>query len=132
MTSYFKQLYCRKDSFDKKDMKSSLYNIEDILFQKAATEFKLIEEDSINVVVCWENSMDIIQQILDNGPSYSLMRKLSKYTVNIYKSDFKALADMGVISEKKEGLYIVDYKQQYNEHIGLRTDNNWANENIII
>lgn len=132
MTSYFKQLYCRKDSFDKKDMKSSLYNIEDILFQKAATEFKLIEEDSINVVVCWKNSMDIIQQILDNGPSYSLMRKLSRYTVNIYKSDFKALVDMGVISEKKEGLYIVDYKQQYDEHIGLRTDNNWANENIII
>lgn len=132
MTSYFKQLYCRKDSFDKKDMKSYLYNIADILFQKAATEFKLIEEDSINVVVCWENSMDIIQQILNNGPSYSLMRKLSKYTVNIYKSDFKALADMGVISEKKEELYIVDYKQQYNEHIGLRTDNNWANENIII
>ena len=76
--------------------------------------------------------MDIIQQILDNGPSYSLMRKLSRYTVNIYKSDFKALVDMGVISEKKEGLYIVDYKQQYDEHIGLRTDNNWANENIII
>ena len=132
MTSYFKQLYCRKDGFDKKDMKSYLYNIADILFQKAATEFKLIEEDSINVVVCWKNSMDIIQQILDNGPSYSLMRKLSKYTVNIYKSDFKALADMGVISEKKESLYIVDYKQQYDEHIGLRTDNNWANENIII
>ena len=61
-----------------------------------------------------------------------LMKKLSKYMVNINKTDFKALADMGVVSEKKEGLFVVDYKQQYDEHIGLRTDNNWANENIII
>ena len=40
--------------------------------------------------------------------------------------------DMGVVSEKWEGFYVVDYKQQYDEHIGLRTDNNWANEIQII
>lgn len=131
MISYFKQLYHRKGSFDIKDMKGCLYNKTDIQFQKAAIKFKLIEEDSINVVVCWENSMDIIQQILDNGPSYSLMRKLSKYTVGIYMSDFKTLKDIGVICEKKEGLFVVDYKQQYDKHIGLRTDNNWANEILI-
>lgn len=51
--------------------------------------------------------------------------------VNINKTDFKTLADMGVVSEKKEGLFVVDYKQQYDEHIGLRTDNNWANEILI-
>ena len=60
-----------------------------------------------------------------------LMKKLSKYIVNINKTDFKTLADMGVVSEKKEGLFVVDYKQQYDEHIGLRTDNNWANEILI-
>lgn len=60
-----------------------------------------------------------------------LMKKLSKYMVNINKIDFKTLADMGVVSEKKEGLFVVDYKQQYDEHIGLRTDNNWANEILI-
>ena len=112
-------------------MKVWLYNKTDIQFQKAAIKFKLIEEDSINVVVCWENSMDIIQQILDHGPSYSLMRRLSKYTVGIYMSDFKTLKDIGVICEKKEGLFVVDYKQQYDKHIGLRTDNNWANEILI-
>lgn len=60
-----------------------------------------------------------------------LMKKLSKYMVNINKTDFKTLADMGVVSEKKEGFFVVDYKQQYDEHIGLRTDNNWANEILI-
>ena len=46
-------------------------------------------------------------------------------------SDFKTLKDIGVICEKKEGLFVVDYKQQYDKHIGLRTDNNWANEILI-
>lgn len=100
-------------------------------FQTAAKEFQLIEDDGVNVVVCWKNSIDLVQQLLVNGPSYMLMKKLSKYMVNINKTDFKTLADMGVVSEKKEGLFVVDYKQQYDEHIGLRTDNNWANEILI-
>lgn len=100
-------------------------------FQTAAKEFQLIEDDGVNVVVCWKNSIDFVQQLLVNGPSYMLMKKLSKFMVNINKTDFKTLADMGVVSEKKEGLFVVDYKQQYDEHIGLRTDNNWANEILI-
>ena len=92
----------------------------------------MIEDNGINVVVCWGNSFELIQQLLDKGPSYILVEKLSKYMVNINKTDFKTLSGMGVISEKKEGLFVVDYKQQYDEHIGLRIDNNWANKSIII
>lgn len=133
MTSYFKQLYCRKESFDKKDIRHYLnHPTNNLSFQTAAKEFQLIEDDGVNVVVCWKNSMELVQQSLANGPSYMLMKKLSKYMVNINKTDFKILMDMGVVNEKKEGLFVVDYKQQYDEHIGLRIDNNWANENIII
>lgn len=131
MRSYFMQLYCRRDTFDVNDMESDLYKRDDILFHKASLKFQLIKDVGINVVVCWENSMDIIQQILIKGPSYSLMRKLSKYTISVYEPDFKTLLDMGVVSEKKEGLFVVDYKQQYDEHIGLCIDNNWANEVLM-
>lgn len=132
MTSFFKQLYCRKESFDKKDIRHYLYYpTNNLSFQTAAKEFQLIEDDGVNVVVCWKNSIDLVQQLLVNGPSYMLMKKLSKFMVNINRIDFKALVDMGVVSEKKEGLFVVDYKQQYDEHIGLRTDNNWANEILI-
>ena len=133
MISYFKQFYCRKESFDKKDIRHYLnHPTNNLSFQTAAKEFQLIEDDGVNVVVCWKNSMELVQQSLANGPSYMLMKKLSKYMVNINKTDFKTLMDMGVVNEKKEGLFVVDYKQQYDEHIGLRIDNNWANENIII
>ena len=132
MTSYFGQLYCRKDSFDKKDMKRYLYKPKEMYFASAAKAFQMIEDNGINVVVCWKNSMELVHQLLENGPSYILMKKLSMYMVNVNNTDFKALCDMGVLSEKKEGLYTVDYKQQYDEHIGLRTDNNWANEMLIL
>ena len=133
MISYFKQFYCRKESFDKKDIRHYLnHPTNNLSFQTAAKEFQLIEDDGVNVVVCWKNSMELVQQSLANGPSYMLMKKLSKYMVNINKTDFKILMDMGVVNEKKEGLFVVDYKQQYDEYIGLRIDNNWANENIII
>ena len=131
MTSYFRQLYCRKESFDKKDMKHYLYNPKELYLETAAKEFQLIEDNGMNVVVCWENSMELVQQLLVNGPSYMLMKKLSKYMVNINMADFKALQEMGVVSEKKEGLFVIDYKQQYDKYIGLRIDNNWANEVLI-
>ena len=60
------------------------------------------------------------------------MKKLSQYSVNIYQRDFEALCKMGVVAEKIEGIYIVDYSQQYDEHIGLRIDNKWTNESLII
>ena len=75
--------------------------------------------------------MELTKQLLENGPSYMLMKKLSKYMVNINKSDFKNLKDMGILSEKKEGVFVVDYKQQYDKHIGLRTDNKMINEILI-
>lgn len=132
MNSYFRQLYSRKDSFDKKDMKHYLYDVKNMSFASAAKDFRLIEDTEKTVVVCWKDSMELIQELLQNGPSYLLMKKISKYCVNIYQRDFEALCNMGVVSEKKEGLFVVDYAQQYDEHIGLRIDNNWANESLII
>lgn len=132
MSSYFRQLYCRNDSFDRKDIKHYLYDVHNMCFASAAEKFRLIEDAGETVVVCWKNSMELVQKLLQNGPSYLLMKKISKYCVNIYQRDFEALCKMGVVTEKREGLFVVDYAQQYDEHIGLRIDNNWANESLII
>ncbi len=132
MSSYFRQLYCRNDSFDKKDMKHFLYDAKNISFAAAAKEFRLIEDTGKTVVVCWKDSMKLIEELLQYGPSYLQMKKISKYCVNIHQGDFDALCKMGLITEKREGLFVVDYAQQYDEHVGLRIDNNWANESLII
>lgn len=61
-----------------------------------------------------------------------LMKRLSYYSVNVYQRDFDALCSMGVVSEKVEGVYVVEYAGQYDEHIGLRTENRWTKESIVI
>ena len=132
MSTYFRQLYCRNESFDKKDMKHYLYDVKNISFATATKYFQLIEDTGKTVVICWKNSTELVQELVQNGPSYLLMKKISKYCVNIYQRDFEALCKMGVVTEKREGLFVVDYAQQYDEHIGLRIDNNWAKESLII
>lgn len=135
MTAYFGQLYCRRDTFDKKDMRHFLYDVRNVEFASAADNFRLIDDTGKNVVVCWKDSMELIDELLRNGPSYMLMKKLSRYTVNVNTRDFEALRKIGVItenSEKIEGLFVVEYKEQYDSHVGLRIDSNWADKELII
>ncbi len=132
MVEFFRQLYCKTDSFDIKGIKELLYNPCELSFAEGAKEFRLINDSCISVIVCWKDSLDLVSQLLKNGPSYGLMKKLAQYTVGIYPSDFKKLKDMGVVDEKKEGFFVVDYPQQYDQYTGLQSDNNWTNEVLVI
>ena len=132
MTQYFKQLYCRRETFDKKDMKHFLYNPMEMAFATAARDFNLIDNQGKSVIVCYKDSMDLVEQLLQKGPSYQLMKKLAKYTVNIYKNDFETLEKLGVIEEKLEGVYVVPFQDQYDEHVGLRVESIWEDSSLII
>lgn len=132
MTQYFKQLYCRKSTFDAKNIKSYLYNATDMLFATAAKEFNFIENQGKPVIVCYNDSMKWVDLLLQKGPSYSLMKRLAKYTVNIYKTDFEALQRLGVVEERITGIYVVPYKEQYDDNLGLRTDSAWQQSTLII
>lgn len=57
MTEYFYQLYCRKNTFDDKDMKHYLYNPNELCFETASKKFRLIDDDCMNIIVNWGNSM---------------------------------------------------------------------------
>lgn len=132
MTEYFRRFYKETDTFDRNQMVNKLYDRKKIYFEKAAKAFHLIENKGKDVIVCWANSMDLVQELLEKGPSYKLIKNLSQYCVNIYDQDFEALQQMGVIKEIYVGIYVVEHKIQYDDHIGLRTDNCWANSSIIV
>ena len=132
MTEYFRQLYCRKETFDKKDIKTLLYKPTEMCFAEAAKEFRLIEEAGRPVVINMDNSMELIEQIKRNGITYSLMKQLSQCCVNIYGQDFQKLLSYGAIEEVIEGIYVVNDRAQYDENIGLRIDNHWMNEILTI
>ena len=128
MTEYFRQLYCRKGTFDKKDLKTLLYKPTEMCFAEATKEFRLIEETGKTVYVNMDDSLELVERLKSDGITYSLIKQLSQYSVNIHERDFQKLLSYGAIEEVIEGIYVVNDRAQYDEKIGLRLDNHWMNE----
>lgn len=132
MKDYFLQLYSRKNTFDIKDIKYYLYNPNELCFEKASSEFKLIEAEGVNIIVNWEDSMEFVQQLKEHGCTYSLMKQLAQYTVGVHKSDFNSLVKYGVLEEALEGIYVLYDRAQYNPITGLSLNNHWMEEILMI
>lgn len=131
MEAYFKQLYSRVNSFDKKNIKDLLYKAE-IQFETAASAFHLIDDNTVSVIVNWKNSMDLVEKLLEEGPSYSLMKALSQFSINVRNGDMKKLVEAGAIEEVLEGIYIIRDQSFYSNEVGLVTDNHWLEESLIV
>ncbi len=131
MTEYFRQLYSRKETFDKKRIKDLLYKPAEMCFEEASKEFRLIEEAGKSVIVNMEDSIKLVERLKTEGISYHLMKQLSQYSVNIHERDFQTLLNYGAVEEVIEGIYLIKDRAQYDEHIGLRLDNHWMNEILM-
>lgn len=132
MNDYFHQLYSRVPSFDKKDIKHYLYNMKELMFETAAQKFRLIDDDAVSVVVNWNDSLALVEKLKQEGPTYSLIKKLSQYSVNLRRYDFDELNKSGIVEEVIEGFYVIFGRNQYSNEVGLLTDNKWLEETWII
>ena len=132
MSKYFLQLYSRIQSFDKKDMRHYLYKPREIMFETAANEFQLIDDDTVSVVVNWNDALSLVEHLRREGPTYTLAKKLSQYCVNLRQHDFDKMNKNGIIDEIIEGFYVISGKNQYNKDIGLLIENQWLEETYII
>jgi len=131
MTSYFKQLHARIGNFDEKQIQTLLYKPE-CEFEEAAHQFHLIDDQTISVIINWNGSIDLYQQLVIHGPSYSLMKKLAQYSVNIRERDFNNLKNMGAIDEPFENIYVITNPCFYKSDTGLTIENQWLEETYII
>lgn len=132
MTAYFRQLYCRINTFDKKDIKHWLYKPTELCFETASEAFRLIDDDSISIIVNWENSMELVEKLKVSGCTYSLMKQLAQFTVGVRSKDFKQLNGYGVVEEILEGIYVLTDWAQYDKATGLSLDNHWLEEILTI
>lgn len=130
MKEYFNRLYCRVDSFDAdntyEDLKTGV-----LKFETASKNFKYIDDNSIQVVVNWRGSDGIIERYKGDGPSYRLLKEMAQYSVSLTKQDFKVLKEAGSVQEIGNVYYLSD-PSAYDDEIGVKVDNHWLNENIII
>lgn len=131
MEAYFRQLYSRVDSFDKVSIKDLLYKPE-MQFETAASEFQLIDDNTTAVIVNWKKSMDLVERLKSEGATYSLMKSLSPYSVNVRNNDLKKLTDAGAVEEVLEGVYVVGDPIFYDKEVGLITDNYWLEESLMV
>lgn len=132
MNDYFHQLYSRVPSFDKKDIKHYLYNMKELMFETAAQKFRLIDDDAVSVVVNWNDSLALVEKLKQEGPSYSLIKKLSQYSVNLRRHDFDEMNKSGIVEEVIGGFYVIVGRNQYHNDVGLLTNNQWLEETWII
>ena len=134
MTAYFRQLYCRCNSFDEKGIVSLLKQstrTNEMDFEQAAQAFRLIEEKGRNIIVNYDNSLEIVDKIKKNGFSYQLSKKIGNFMVNINEKDFQALLKQGLLEEIIEGMYLLPDREQYTDETGLTTRNHWLDEILI-
>jgi CRISPR-associated endonuclease/helicase Cas3 len=132
MTEYFRQLYSRCNNFDISDIKTKLYYVREMQFETAAKEFKLIEDNGIDVIVNYGESPQLVNELRHTGPCYRLKKKLSRFTVSIRQCDFNELRKSGIIDEVLPDIFYVADAKQYDSQSGLSITNHWLNEIHII
>jgi CRISPR-associated endonuclease/helicase Cas3 len=125
---YFELLYSLqgKDGFDVKKILSCFNKNTgelDFDFKKAADEFRLIDNNTVAVVIPYDaEAKKLIEQACYHPFPYKFARQLQMYTVNIYENEFKKLQSKGVIetyNETYEVLTESSMKQFYDESTGL-------------
>lgn len=131
MKEYFKQLHFRIDNFDKAQIKDLLYK-QEMQFEAAADNFHMIDDDTISVIINWKESAALVKQLQTEGFSYSLMKALAQYSVNVRNQDLKKLIKAGAIEEVLEGVLFIRDIGFYDKYIGLNTENHWLEEPLIM
>ena len=100
-------------------------------FRSIASQFHLIEQDTVTVYIPVDEGKDLLEQRLRGEISRSLMRKLSQYSVNIYQQHFRALQEAGDIQPVgADGWYLANLSL-YDRKTGLSLSADYGQAQFI-
>jgi len=123
---YFSELYWRANSLDAKGIMDLLKpDATDcsIQFRTAAEAFHIIDDkDQKTIIVPYREGEKLITELKSIGPERWLLRKLQRYSVNIYGNQFRTLQDRGSIEEVSPGIFALTCAIEYSDEIGLLVD----------
>lgn len=130
--AYFRQ-YFSQESPDKHDImpllvKDSRQGI--VQFRTASQRLRLIDDAGQSILVPYgEDGFKWLDLLRKQGPERYLMRKLQRYSVNIYENEFNKLRDIGAIEELHPGIWGVIVTNGYDEKLGLlQADDLYSNK----
>ncbi len=137
---YFEELYWKANSLDEKEIialldpwKNDLRECS-IYFRTVSGKFKIIDDTlQKTIFVRYHEGEKLIDLLKARGPDRWLMRKLQRYTVNIYNNDFNELKRRGAIEEVYPQIFALSSELDYSKDIGLLVDEtSYDPENFII
>ncbi len=124
--SYFAELYWKVNSLDTKGIVQLLTpNPPDfgINFRTVASKFEIIDSSKQRTIfIRYKGSDALIDLLKYKGPDRRLMRKLQRYTVNVYSNDFYLLLQRGSIEEVHPDIYALTSEVEYDKDVGLMVD----------
>ncbi len=92
----------------------------DFDFKTAAENFKLIENNTVAVVIPYnEEASQILEKVRWHPFPFKFARQLQMYTVNIYEKEFEALQSKGVIETYNETYEVLNNMDYYDKQTGL-------------
>ena len=126
---YFVELYWKANSLDKEGITDLLnpYHNElkecSIYFRTAAQKFRIIDDSTQKTIfVRYGEGENLINLLRAKGPDRWLMRKLQRYTVNVYTNQFKELGLRGAVEEVYPQIFALSSNLYYSEDTGLLVD----------
>ena len=133
---YFAELYWKANSLDEKGiiklLKPELTEC-GIFFKTAAERFQIIDSTrQRTILVRYGEGSKLIELLKYRGPDRSLMRRLQRYTVNVYTNHFYAMLQRGSIEEVHPEIYALTSEIEYDQKIGLLVDETLFNPSDLI
>lgn len=134
VAEYFSRLYgFNYDSIEQNSIAGSpdsLTPLDNLPFREYANNFKLIENDTVGVVI---NRCEDCAQLLESLRFGKLraVRSLQKYTVSVSFFEFEDALKRGFVHEH-EGVYVLSDNKLYNEDYGLCFNENYDEDYICV
>lgn len=123
---YFAELYWKANSLDSKGIVKLLSPEAPecgIQFRSAAEAFEFIDDRmQRTILVPYGNGGGLIRSLKSGGPERGLLRKLQRYSINVYVNQFEALLDRGSIEEVVPKVFALICPIEYDPVLGLLID----------
>lgn len=121
---YFENLlYLRRENLDKKGI-LDLFQPGHFEFAEAAKKFKLIEQDTVTILIPKEpGGRKIYEEIRQKGPNRKLMREAGQYSITVYSNAADKMYGAGMItpfSQELKDFYVLTDEENYDEKVGLK------------
>lgn len=104
----------------------------DFEFEEAAKKFKLIDQNTVAIIIPYDDNARKLIDDLEHAPSpFKVLRELQTYTVNVYEYEFQNLRGIGAINTVADSYHVLN-AGHYNQETGLALVDDGGGHGILV